>query len=74
MQSTSTVSTLLTEKQVAQRLGLSTKTLQQWRWRGIGPRFRKLNYAVRYDPNDIELYIESAGRNSTSEGVKDYGD
>jgi predicted DNA-binding transcriptional regulator AlpA len=38
----------LTEKQAAQHLGLSPKTLRNWRSRGEGPSFLRLGSAVRY--------------------------
>lgn len=59
--------TLLTEHEVAQRLSLRVATLRRWRWAGRGPRFAKLGASVRYDPRDIEAYIEAARRISTSD-------
>ena len=49
---------------------MSVRTLQKWRLQGIGPRFIKLGHAVRYDVRDLEEYIESARRRSTSESVR----
>jgi len=58
---------LLTEREAAERLGLSVRTLQKWRLLGSGPQFLKLGHAVRYDPADLERYLESSRRRSTSE-------
>ena len=59
---------LLDETKAARILGLSVKTLRRWRWAGKGPAFRKLGRAVRYASNDLEAFIASALRTSTSDG------
>jgi predicted DNA-binding transcriptional regulator AlpA len=61
------VAQLLTEHDASERLGLSVRTLQKWRLQGNGPRFLKLGHAVRYDPADLDQYIECARRRSTSD-------
>ena len=49
---------LLNEKQVAKRLVVSIKTLQQWRWQGKGPPYRKLGgFSVRYDPDELWAWV-----------------
>ena len=58
---------LLTERQVEQEYGLRVKTLQKWRWSGEGPAHIKLGRSVRYRVADIEAYIESCVRTSTSD-------
>ena len=50
----------LTEKQVAEIMGLSIKTRQRWRLFGEGPEFKKFGTAVRYPANALEAWIESA--------------
>lgn len=52
---------LLTEREVADRLRVSEKTLQNWRWAGEGgPRAIKLGKrAVRYRRADVEAFIEA---------------
>ena len=57
----------LTEKQVAPLLNISIKTLQSWRLRGYGPRFRKFGRAVRYLEEDVQAFRESTSKKSTSE-------
>jgi predicted DNA-binding transcriptional regulator AlpA len=58
---------LLTEKQVEEVYGLKVKTLRKWRWSGEGPSHIKLGRSVRYRVADIEAYIESCVRTSTSD-------
>lgn len=53
--------------EAARRLGLSVSTLRAWRVRGGGPVFRKLGTAVRYTIADLDAFVESRGRKSTSD-------
>ncbi len=57
----------MTTKEAAAFMGLRSNTLEIWRVRGTGPKFVKLGRAVRYRLPDIESYIESQLRSSTSE-------
>jgi hypothetical protein len=61
---------LLDEHAAARYLGgtkpLSVRTLQRMRVEGNGPRFVKLNAAVRYDRKDLDEYATSCRRASTS--------
>lgn len=61
------MSGLVTEHEASVILGLSVRTLQKWRLQGNGPRFVKLGHAVRYDPAELEHYIDHARRRSTSD-------
>lgn len=56
----------LTTEQAAELLGLKRTTLEAWRCRGGGPQFIKLGRAVRYRQADLEEWIESRTRTSTS--------
>lgn len=59
-------SNLLTEKQVAEKTGLSVKTLQAWRWQGNGPQYVKFgNRSVRYLVGDVLDWIEERKRTCT---------
>lgn len=52
---------LITERDAAMVLCVSDRTLQQWRWRGIGPRYLKLcGGAVRYTRADLLDFIASS--------------
>ncbi len=55
------------EHEAAARLGLKVATLRRWRWSGRGPPFIKIGAAVRYDPDDVEAFIEAGRRSSTSD-------
>ncbi len=58
----------VSESEAAQILGLRPRTLQDWRFRGKGPRY--LSYsgrAVRYRISDLALFMESHAVSSTSE-------
>jgi predicted site-specific integrase-resolvase len=56
---------LLKEKIVAKNLDVSVATLRRWRTKGTGPRFHKLNGAVRYASDDVRRFAESRARIST---------
>ncbi len=67
------MSRLVTERDAAELLGVSVRTLQKWRLQGNGPRFVKLGRAVRYDRRDLEEYIEVGRRWSTSDSSRAAG-
>ena len=48
---------LLTAKQAARYLSISTKWLANQRWQGTGPRFLKVGGAVRYRQSDLDAYL-----------------
>jgi hypothetical protein len=51
---------LLTEKQVSEQLGLHVQTLRNHRFLGKGIPYLKIGRAVRYDPEAIRNYLETA--------------
>ena len=57
------------ERDAAERLGISVRTLQKRRLQGDGSRFVKLGRSVRYAGEDLEAYIESKRRSSISESL-----
>lgn len=59
----------LIPKQAADYLGLSPKTLEKWRTDGTdGPPYAKMGAkAVRYDMDELDLWVKSRSRRSTSE-------
>lgn len=57
---------LLAEREAAEFLGVSFRTLQAWRVRGGGPRFCKIGRTVRYRPSDLTIWVEGQARESTS--------
>lgn len=58
---------LLTTAEAAAHLRLSPRTLQAWRLRGGGPRYRKLGDRVLYTAHDLDVWVEAQGRVSTSD-------
>jgi excisionase family DNA binding protein len=50
---------LLTVQEVADLIGLSVETLNQWRSQGLHMPYIKLGKAIRYLRKDVELYILS---------------
>jgi predicted site-specific integrase-resolvase len=57
---------LMTPEELAARWGLTTLTLDRWRWTGRGPRFFKPGRKVKYRVQDIETYEEQRARQSTT--------
>jgi predicted DNA-binding transcriptional regulator AlpA len=50
---------LLSQRQVAVRLGVSARTIEGWRARGVGPPFLRLSArAVRYRSSDLEHWLD----------------
>jgi excisionase family DNA binding protein len=60
---------LLNQKQAAQVLGISVRTLERHRVAGTGPRWARLGRLVRYRESDLVEWIERNLRSSTSETV-----
>lgn len=59
---------LLTTKEAARYLGVSKAFLERDRWAGARIPFLKVGArAVRYRTTDLETYLESRVRRSTSE-------
>jgi predicted DNA-binding transcriptional regulator AlpA len=53
-----TANELLSQRQVALRLGVSARTIEGWRARGTGPPFLRLSArAVRYRLSDLERWL-----------------
>ena len=67
------ITNLLTESQVAARVGLSCSTLRQMRSKGWPPEFIKNGKAVYYDPKVIKEFIESRKDRCQTDGRKTSG-
>ena len=60
---------LLTPEDAAACLGVTKKTLENWRATGNGPGYAKLSgKCVRYQPADLDAYIERCRRTNTAQG------
>ena len=58
---------LFSTKQAARMIGVSDRTLEDWRLRGIGPRFAKIGRLVRYRPADVMSFIDRPTFRNTGE-------
>ncbi len=62
----------LNTQELALRLGISRRTLENWRGLGLGPPFYKLGSRVVYDPEAIEKWLNKCrvgeGKLPESEG------
>ena len=58
---------LLTQKQCAELLRLSERTLERLRVSGTGPKFVRMGRSVRYRQSDVEAWTASRVVGSTSE-------
>ncbi len=58
---------LLTEKEVEAEYGINHRTLQPWRVRGCGQKFLKIGRSVRNLRKDIEAWLASKIRRTTSD-------
>ncbi len=54
-----TLETLLNEHDVARVTGLSVASVRRWRLLRQGPKYLKINSAVRYKAEDISAWLES---------------
>jgi hypothetical protein len=55
----------LCTKQTARGMGISHRTLEDWRLKGGGPTFRKIGRAVRYLWGDVLDFMDSCARTNT---------
>jgi hypothetical protein len=58
---------LLNTRQAAAHCNLSPRTLEKLRVKGGGPHFLRLGGAVRYQLEDLDLWIASSRRRTTSD-------
>lgn len=59
MAGNNTLEALLTEHDVARITGLSVASIRRFRLLKQGPKFLKLNAAVRYRPEDLKTWLDS---------------
>ena len=57
---------LLTQREAAELLRLSERTLERLRVSGIGPKFLRIRHSVRYRPEDLREWLASRVVASTS--------
>ena len=49
---------LMSVRELAELLQVSVKTVYDWRYRGLGPAAIKVGRHVRYEPDEIERWLE----------------
>ena len=49
----------LNEYEAAKYMGLAVSTLRNWRWKGKGPVYHKLSRSIRYDLEELDIWLES---------------
>jgi Helix-turn-helix domain len=49
----------MSEAQVAEILSKPPRTLRQWRYLGIGPKYLKVGATVRYRTRDVEAWLKT---------------
>jgi len=59
----------LTQIDIAERWAISPRTLERWRWLGIGPRYLKIRGRVRYREEDILAYEGAQARDNPASGI-----
>jgi hypothetical protein len=58
---------LKSNTETAAELGIAPGTLDNWRVKGCGPHFVKVGGCIKYRDEDIQAYITSRIRRSTSD-------
>jgi hypothetical protein len=49
----------LDQNQLADRWGISPRSLERWRWQRVGPNYLKIGNKVRYRERDIAAYEQA---------------
>ena len=62
-----TFGTVLTPKEADEFCRTSSSTLAKRRLAGLPPRFLKIGRSVRYDKAELEKFLDTCRRRSTSE-------
>lgn len=55
-------SPFLNTAQAAHYIGLHARTLENMRWKGLGPKFRRHGRFIRYHIDDLDEWSRSNGR------------
>jgi predicted DNA-binding transcriptional regulator AlpA len=63
------IDALLNEKDVAHVTGLSVASIRRWRLLKQGPRYLKLNSAVRYRAEDVTAWLQSRPTGGTGSEI-----
>ncbi len=63
--------TTFSPTETAKRIGVTSETLANWRWRGDGPPFCRVGRRVRYRLQDLAAWLDERTRISTSDHGSD---
>ena len=58
---------LMTTSEASDYVRVKPGTLEGWRVYGKGPKFLKVGRLVRYRLKDLEMFLETSAKQSTSE-------
>jgi len=61
------IAAVLKTPEAAAYLDVQPATLEQWRWRGCGPRFCKIGRSCRYRITDLDAFLAERVFTSTTE-------
>lgn len=50
---------LASSREVAEYLGKPSRTLDQWAYLGVGPKFAKIGRERRYKWSDVDAWVEA---------------
>jgi hypothetical protein len=50
----------------AEKIGVTTGTLANWRWKRVGPPFYAVGAMIRYADDEVDAFV-AAGRQSTAD-------
>jgi len=50
---------LLTQEELAEYLGVSVGTIENWRYRKVGPDYIPVEGSIRYRPSAVEKYLDA---------------
>ena len=60
---------LYSTKEAARAMGVSHRTLEDWRLTGRGPKFMKLGRLVRYRSDDLKAFLKVPLFSNTAEAM-----
>lgn len=57
---------LMTQEEVAEYLGVSVGTVENWRYRRVGPDYIPVEGSIRYRPAAVEKYLDTRTKRCTA--------
>lgn len=53
-------------EETAKELGVTERTLRNWRYKGTGPSYRNIGRRVVYEPKDINEWVQNQRKVTTA--------